>query len=63
MLVTWPLIMLVTGFGWLEAIAADLGLTLAYAIYSYFFHLAFDKLRPVQADTALAIEAGQPALR
>lgn len=46
-LVTWPLIALITGFGWLEALAADIGLTAAYAIYGYFFHLGFDRLRPV----------------
>jgi uncharacterized membrane protein len=46
-LVTWPLIALITGFGWLEALAADIGLTVAYAIYGYFFHLGFDRLRPV----------------
>jgi uncharacterized membrane protein len=63
MVVTWPLIMLVAGLGWLEALAAELGLTMAYAVYSYFFHLAFDRLRPVQADSAIAIATSQPALR
>lgn len=46
-LVTWPLIVAVTGLGWLEALVADFGLTLAYALYGYLFHLAFDRLRPV----------------
>lgn len=48
-LITWPLIMVIAGFGWLEALAADLGLTAVYAIYGYLFHRAFDRLRPVLA--------------
>lgn len=56
-LVTWPLIALVTGLAWPEALAADLGLTLAYAIYSYFFHLVFDRLRPVQPYSAVMIDS------
>jgi uncharacterized membrane protein len=47
-IVTWPLVMLVTGFTWLEALGAEVGLTLAYAVYSYLYHLGFDRLRPVQ---------------
>jgi uncharacterized membrane protein len=47
-LLTCPLIMLIADFGLFEALAADVGLTLAYVIYGYFFHLGFDKLRPVQ---------------
>ena len=57
LLVTWPLIALVTGLAWLEALVADLGLTLAYAIYSYFFHLGFDRLRPVQPYSAVTIDS------
>lgn len=45
--VTMPLIILLTGFSWLQALAADIGLTLLYAAYGYFFHIAFDRLRPV----------------
>ena len=48
MIVTWPVVMLVTAFTWMEVIAAQLGLTLAYAVYGYVYHLAFDRLRPVQ---------------
>jgi uncharacterized membrane protein len=46
-LVTWPLILALTPLGLLEALFADLGLAVAYAVYGYFFHLAFDHLRPV----------------
>ena len=59
MLATWPLIALVTGLGWWEALAADLGLTAAYAVYGYFFHLAFDRLRPVLRSPVGGPVAGQ----
>jgi uncharacterized membrane protein len=45
--VTMPLIVLLTGFSWLHALVADIGLTLLYAVYGYFFHIVFDRLRPV----------------
>ena len=45
--VTWPLIVALTPLGWTDALAADLGLTLAYAVYGYIFHLGFDRVRPV----------------
>ena len=46
-IVTWPLIVTLTTLGWVDALVADLGLTLTYAIYGYIFHLGFDRLRPV----------------
>jgi uncharacterized membrane protein len=46
--VTWPFIVALTGFGWQDALLADIGLTLAYAVYGYAFHLGFDRLRPVK---------------
>jgi uncharacterized membrane protein len=48
--VTWPLIVALTPFGWLEGLAADVGLSLAYAVYGYAFHLGFDRLRPVRIE-------------
>jgi uncharacterized membrane protein len=45
--VTWPLIVALTPFGWLDALLADVGLSLTYAVYGYGFHLGFDRLRPV----------------
>ena len=47
-LVTWPLIVALTTLGWLEALVADIGLTLTYTLYGYLFHLGFDHLRPVR---------------
>ena len=49
-LLTWPLIVALTPLGWLDALVADLGLTVAYAVYGYLFHLGFDRLRPVRGD-------------
>jgi uncharacterized membrane protein len=44
---TLPLVVMLTHLSWLEALVADIGLTLAYAAYGYCFHLGFDRLRPV----------------
>jgi uncharacterized membrane protein len=52
-LVTWPLIVWLTPLGWIEALVAELGLTLAYAVYGYLFHLGFDRLRPVRAGVGV----------
>lgn len=51
-LVTWPLIVALTTLGWIEALAADIGLTLIYALYGYLFHLGFDRLRPIYRDAS-----------
>jgi uncharacterized membrane protein len=50
LIVTWPLMVALTPLAWLQALAAEIGLTLAYALYGYLFHLGFDRLRPVRAD-------------
>jgi uncharacterized membrane protein len=49
LIVTWPLIVALTPLAWLQALAAEIGLTLAYALYGYLFHLGFDRMRPVRA--------------
>ena len=46
--VTWPLIVALTPLGWTQAFVADIGLMLAYTVYGFFFHLGFDRLRPVR---------------
>jgi uncharacterized membrane protein len=48
-LVTTPVIVLVSGFGWWQALFVDIGLTFFYAAYAYGFHLVFDAFRPVRA--------------
>jgi uncharacterized membrane protein len=52
MAATCPLVILMTGYDLLEALIAEVGLTIAYAIYGYFFHLGFDRLRPVAKQNA-----------
>jgi len=46
-IVTWPVIVALTGLSWAAALLADLGLTLAYAAWAYVFHQAYDRWRPV----------------
>jgi uncharacterized membrane protein len=46
--VTLPLIMLIGGHSFWEALAIDLGLTGLYVAYAYVFHLAYDRWRPVR---------------
>lgn len=48
-LVTTPLIMGISGLGLMDALALDLGLTVAYTAYAYLFHMAYDLVRPVCA--------------
>ena len=48
LVLTWPLLVALTPMGWLDALVAEIGLTLIYAVYGYLFHLAFDRLRPVR---------------
>jgi uncharacterized membrane protein len=49
--VTCPVIWALTDLGWVGALLADLGLTLAYTLYAYAFHCVYDRLRPVQSTT------------
>jgi uncharacterized membrane protein len=44
---TVPAVMWIGGFSFWAALAVDFGLTCAYAVYAYVFHLAFDRLRPM----------------
>ncbi len=47
-LLTTPLIWALTPLGWWEALAVDIGLAFAYAVYGYLFHWGYDRLRPVR---------------
>jgi uncharacterized membrane protein len=49
-IVTTPIIMLVGGHGFWNALMVDIGLTLLYSVYAYFFHIVYDRLRPMQAE-------------
>lgn len=46
--VTSPVIMLVGGHSFWHALVVDIGLTILYTIYGYFFHILYDWMRPVQ---------------
>lgn len=52
-LVSLPVFMLVGGYGFWEALAIDIAVTLFYATYTYLFHLTYDRLRPVRAPGRL----------
>ena len=45
--VTLPVVMAMGGHGFWQALSIDIGLTLFYSAYAYFFHIAYDRLRPV----------------
>ncbi len=51
-LVTLPVVMWLGGFGFWAALAVDIGFTAFYAAYTYVFHIAFDRLRPVRPEAA-----------
>ncbi len=61
-LVSTPVIMMIGEYGLWDALLIDIGLTIAYTCYAYFFHMGFDVLRPVQEHYALAFSGGQPSL-
>lgn len=48
LIVTLPIVMVWTRLGLWQALLLDLGLSAFYAAYAYLFHLAYDRLRPVQ---------------
>ncbi len=49
MAATAPIIMVIGGHGLIEAIAIDIGLSILDAVYTFLFHLAYDRVRPVRA--------------
>ncbi len=51
MLITIPIILLMTEHGFRTAVVIDVGLTLFYTGHAYLFYLAFDWWRPVQLAT------------
>jgi uncharacterized membrane protein/S-adenosylmethionine/arginine decarboxylase-like enzyme len=54
-IVTTPVIMLIGGYGFWHALLVDIGLTMAYTVYAYAFHMGFDALRPVQNAPVMSI--------
>ncbi len=51
MLITIPIILLMTEHGFRTAVVIDVGLTLFYTGHAYLFYLAFDCWWPVQPAT------------
>ena len=54
-MISLPVIMLVGGYGFWEALAIDIAMTLFYAAYTYLFHLGYDRLRPVRQTSGTRI--------
>jgi uncharacterized membrane protein len=50
--VTLPLVMIIGGHSFAEALAVEIWLTLLYIGYAYFFYLAYDRLRPMRQAAA-----------
>jgi uncharacterized membrane protein len=48
MILTVPVVMVMGGHGFIEAVLLDIGLTFVYLIYAYVFHMAYDWVRPVR---------------
>lgn len=42
-----PIVMWLTGMGWLPALIADLGLATAYIFYAFGFNLLYDRMFPI----------------
>ncbi len=49
MLVTLPLLIVLGGHSFYAALATDIALTLFYTAYTFVFHLAYDRWRPVRS--------------
>ena len=49
-LVSLPIVMVWTGMGWLEALLADVGLAIAYALYAFVFNIGYDRVFPIDAS-------------
>lgn len=54
---TCPTIVAMTGLSWGAALVTDIGLTLAYALYAYVFHLIYDACRPLRVVRQGATES------
>lgn len=48
-LITCPILVLLSGHTVLEALIVNVGLTAFYSCYTYIFHIIFDRLRPVHS--------------
>ncbi len=63
-LVTVPLIMAFAEFGFRQALALDIGLTIAYTGYAYVYFLLYDRIRPMRPlRDPVAVHQPRPNLR
>lgn len=47
LILSLPVIMVLTGMNWREALLADIALALTYVVYAFFFNLAYDRVFPI----------------
>lgn len=59
-LLTCPLLIWIGGHSLGAALTANVGLTLTYTIYTYFFHIAYDRVRPVHLQEQRLNSSGNP---
>ncbi|MES0880455.1 PACE efflux transporter [Roseibium sp. SCP14] len=59
-LLTCPLLIWVGGYSLGAALSVNVGLTLTYTIYTYLFHVAYDRLRPVRLRNEAGTETASP---
>ncbi len=59
-LLTCPVILIMTRSSLTAALLTNLGLTVTYALYGYAFHWAYDRMRPVALGPAERVSADQP---
>lgn len=57
-MITCPLLMMVGGHSLGSALALNVGLTLTYTVYTYLFHIIYDRVRPIKPSLEKN-EAGQ----
>ncbi len=50
--VSLPVILALTDLGFWAALTLDVALTLYYVVYTYIFHVIYDRLRPIPSDGA-----------
>ncbi|WP_170382060.1 PACE efflux transporter [Ruegeria atlantica] len=55
-LITCPLLMLIGGHTLKTALLVNLGLTITYSVYTYFFHIVYDRIRPVRKTCDTVVE-------
>ncbi|MEZ5779454.1 MAG: PACE efflux transporter [Paracoccaceae bacterium] len=60
-IMTLPVLVWLGGHSFWGALAVDFTLTIAYSIYAYFFHLAYDRLRPVSGKRVRVNDTPPPS--